>query len=149
MKNFEALDLVYQFLVACTSSLRDKKTPSRNANFIAVTYKSFRKLTAYLTLHTHKFRVFIDESQNFTTSTSPSYLLKELKEVIQLSTAYQSTTLLTGTYSSYDCTDADYSGTYTKATKDGEALSLFRYPKSSRTIIKNQHRARTVSDDSI
>ena len=109
MRNFEVWDIVFLFLkeisapqrLSVPSNQRHKSTSQfslLNSQFIAVTYKSFRKLTAYLTQYTHRFRVFIDESQNFTTSTSPSYLLKELREVIALSTAYKSTTLLTGTY---------------------------------------------------
>ena len=128
MQHFEVWTIVFQFLETISAPLRlsvqssqhpakkknsaslrhsaqSRQHPAKNSQFsilnsqfISVTYKSFRKLTAYLTQHTHRFRVFIDESQNFTTSTNPSYLLKELREVIALSTAYQSTTLLTGTY---------------------------------------------------
>lgn len=64
--------------------------------FIAVTYDSFKKLTGYLSGHENKFRVFIDESHNFTLAAN--YRLKALTGVVELSKKYKSVTLLTGTY---------------------------------------------------
>ena len=67
-----------------------------NRKFIAVTYDSFKKLTAFLAGYAYKFRVFIDEAHNFTLAAN--YRLSALNEVVALSKEYKSTTLLTGTF---------------------------------------------------
>lgn len=89
VKYFEVIDLVCQLIKF------SRGTPIK---FIAVTYKSFRKLTAYLTRLTQTFKVFIDEAHNYTTAASSGYMLQELSELVDLCQHYKSTTLLTGTH---------------------------------------------------
>jgi len=74
----------------------DNDMDNLSRKFIAVTYDSFKKLTGYLSGHENKFRVFIDESHNFTLAAN--YRLKALTGVVELSKKYRSVTLLTGTY---------------------------------------------------
>lgn len=74
----------------------DNDMENLSRRFIAVTYDSFQKLTGFLGANTNKFRVFIDESHNFTLAAN--YRLKALTGVVELSEKYRSVTLLTGTY---------------------------------------------------
>jgi hypothetical protein len=69
----------------------------RGAKKIAVTYHSFARLSNLIDVPEH--RVFLDESQNFTSGASNGYLLKPLNSVIDClrNKAFKSVTLLTGT----------------------------------------------------
>lgn len=71
-----------------------------NANFIVTTYASFGKLSEYLEEKglIKKFVVFVDEAHNFTTSTSKSFQLKQLTDVLHHLPKYKYFNLLTGTY---------------------------------------------------
>lgn len=86
----------YPTAVPFTGSTRDTET-IREADFIATTYASFGKLCESLTGLQEQFNAFIDESQAFTSSTSPGYQLKQLTEVLKKVKGFKSFTLLTGT----------------------------------------------------
>jgi hypothetical protein len=79
-----------------TGSTRDKES-IKQADFIAVTYASFRKLTAYLAETKDQYHCIVDESQAFSVSASPAFQLKQLHEVLQEAQGYKDLTLLTGT----------------------------------------------------
>lgn len=69
----------------------------RGAKKIAVTYHSFARLSNLINVP--EFRVFLDESQNFTSGSSQSYLLKPLHSVLNCiqNRNFKSVTFLTGT----------------------------------------------------
>ena len=75
----------------------------KTAPFIATTYASFRKLSAYLWEQREAIRVFIDEAHNTTAATSPGYQLKQIREVLNAAQSFKSITLLTGTYAYNHC----------------------------------------------
>jgi hypothetical protein len=70
----------------------------KQADFIATTYASFRKLSAYLWEFKDDIRIFIDEGHNMTASASPGFQLKQLHEVLTNAKQFKSVTLLTGTW---------------------------------------------------
>lgn len=80
-----------------TGSKKDFKA-IKQADCIATTYASFRKLSAYLWEFKEDIRIFIDEGHNMTASASPGFQLKQLHEVLTNAKQFKSVTLLTGTW---------------------------------------------------
>jgi hypothetical protein len=70
-----------------------------NSNFIVTTYASFGKLSEFLERKNliNSFAAYVDEAHNFTTSTSKSFQLKQLTEVLNYLPKYKYFNLLTGT----------------------------------------------------
>lgn len=64
-------------------------------NFIVTTYKSFNNLCELI--NPSDYTLFIDEAHNFTASTSHTFLLKELNEVIDLVHCFKNYYLMTAT----------------------------------------------------
>lgn len=83
--------------VKFTGATRQQVASVADAEFIATTYSSFRRLSAYLEDRADR-RVFIDEAHSFASATSPGFQLKQLHEVLEMARTYKSVTLLTGTY---------------------------------------------------
>jgi hypothetical protein len=79
-----------------TGATRDKES-IKQADFIATTYASFRKLAAYLTELQDQFDIVIDEAHAFAGSTTPSFQLNQLRDVLKEAKEFKSITLLTGT----------------------------------------------------
>lgn len=87
----------YPSAVPFTGSDRDVDAV-RDAEFIATTYASFKRLAEVLDDKRGQFHVVVDEGHAFTSSTSAAYQLKQLTDVLTEGQTFKTFTIVTGTY---------------------------------------------------